>query len=62
MITARIIEIIEDRAALEQGLRILQEAAERKALPESVFLPTFNDSMLEENFRLTVEMVAGQLY
>lgn len=60
--TDRLIEIIEDRAALEMGLRIIMETAERRKLPEEVFLPTFNDTMLEENFKRTVEIVAGEKY
>lgn len=32
-----IIKIIEDKYALEMGLRIIMETAERKALPEEVF-------------------------
>ena len=54
--------IIEDRHSLEQGLRIIMEAAERKKLPEEVFLPTFNDSMLEETFVHTLEAVVGERY
>ena len=54
--------IIEDRHSLEQGLRIIMEAAERKKLPEEVFLPTFNDSMLEEAFVHTLEAVVGERY
>lgn len=58
----QIIKIIEDRAALEMGLRIIAESAARKKLPEEVFLPTFNDSMLEENFKLALEAVVGERY
>lgn len=54
--------MIEDRHSLEQGLRIIMEAAERKKLPEEVFLPTFNDSMLEEAFVHTLEAVVGERY
>ena len=54
--------MIEDRHSLEQGLRIIMEAAERKKLPEEVFLRTFNDSMLEETFVHTLEAVVGECY
>lgn len=60
--TDRLIEIIEDRAALEHGLRVIQSAAERKTLPEEGLLPTFNDIMLEECFKRTLEAVAGEKY
>lgn len=58
----RIIEIVEDRAMLEYGLRVIIEAAERRALPEEAFLPTFNDALLEETFRRAVELAAGRRY
>ena len=58
----RLIEIIEDRAALETGLRVVMETAERRRLPEEVFLPTFNDAMLEDLLRRTLEKVAGEKY
>lgn len=57
-----IIKIIEDKYALEMGLRIIMETAERKALPEEVFLPTFNDNLIEETFVATLEKVAGKKY
>ena len=58
----KLASMIEDRHSLEQGLRIIMEAAERKKLPEEVFLPTFNDSMLEEAFVHTLEAVVGERY
>jgi hypothetical protein len=60
--TKEMIEIVEDKYALELGLRILMVAAERKALPEEVFLPTFNDSMLEETYKVALEKVSGQKF
>ena len=57
-----IIKIIEDKYALEMGLRIIMETAERKVLPEDVFLPTFNDSLIEETFMATLEKVAGKKF
>ena len=57
-----IIKIIEDKYALEMGLRIIMETAERKVLPEEIFLPTFNDSLIEETFVATLEKVAGKKY
>lgn len=57
-----LVQRIEDRLSLEQGLRIIMEAAERKKLPEEVFLPTFNDSMLGETFIHTLEAVVGERY
>lgn len=60
--TKEMIEIVEDKYALELGLRILMVAAERKALPEEVFLPTFNDTILEETYKATLEKVSGQKY
>lgn len=53
----KLIEIIEDRAALEYGLRVIMEAAEKRAFPEEAYLPTFNDELLEECFTKTLELV-----
>lgn len=57
---SEIVALIEDKAALEYGLRVIMEAAERKAMPEDVFLPTFNDPMLDETFTKTLELVVGK--
>ena len=54
--------MIEDRHSLEQGLRIIMEAADRNNLPEEVFLNTYNDSILEEAFAHTLEAVVGERY
>lgn len=57
-----IVEIIEDRAALEMGLRVIMSAAEKGKLPEECLLPTFNDSMTEEQFKRVIETVVGKRY
>lgn len=53
----KIIEAVEDKVMLEYGLRVIMLAAEKKEMPDEALWPTFNDVMLEENFRKTLEMV-----
>ncbi len=60
--TEEMIKIIEDRYALELGLRIIMRSAELGGLPDESLLPTFNDSLIEENFRTTLETVVGKKY
>lgn len=56
----KLVEIVEDRAALEYGMRLIMDAAEKKAMPDAAYLPTFNDAMLEETFVRTLEAIAGK--
>lgn len=58
----RLIGLAEDKAALEQGLRVIMYAAETKELPPEGLLPTFGDGVLEEMFVRTLEKVAGGKY
>lgn len=60
--TEAMIKIIEDRYALELGLRIIMRSAELGGLPDESLLPTFNDILIEENFRMTLEAVVGKKY
>lgn len=58
----KMVEIVEDKAALETGLRVILWAAEKRELPDEGLLPVFNDSMTEELFREVLEKVAGKEY
>ncbi len=60
--TEEMIKIIEDRYALELGLRIIMRASEVCGLPDEAFLPTFNDSLVAETFKSTLENVVGKKY
>lgn len=53
----KLVEIVEDKAALEYGLRVIMDAAEKKEMPDDAYLPTFNDEMLEETFMQALEAV-----
>lgn len=58
----RLVEIIEERAALELGLRIVLEAAESKELPPEGTLPCFSSDVTESVFMSLLERVTGKKY
>lgn len=57
-----IIAIIEDRALLDLGLRMILEAAETKELPKEANLPVFHDELTGVNFISVLEKVTGKEY
>ena len=59
---SKLIEIIEDRVALEMGMRIIMSAIETKKLPDEALLPTFHDGMEEELFIDILEKIVGENY
>lgn len=58
----KFVEIVEDKAALELGLRVIMEVAETKVLPPVGVLPTFNDELIADMFSKTLELVAGKKF
>lgn len=58
----KFVEIVEDNAALELGLRVIMEVAETKNLPPVGVLPTFNDELIADMFNKTLELVAGKKF
>lgn len=58
----KFVEIVEDKAALELGLRVIMEVAETKVLPPVGVLPTFNDGLIADVFDKTLELVAGKKF
>lgn len=58
----KFVEIVEDKAALELGLRVIMEVAETKVLPPVGVLPTFNDELIADMFNKTLELVAGKKF
>lgn len=60
--TDRLIDIIEDHASYDVGLRILMSVAETKELPPYGTLPIFNDSITTDSFIAAVELIAGKKY
>lgn len=58
----KLIEIVQDHTSLVQALRIILEAAETKKLPPYAALPTFNDSILDDQVRNAIELITGEKY
>ena len=58
----KLIEIVQDHNSLVQALRLILEAAETKKLPPYATLPTFNDSVLDDQVRTAIELITGDKY
>ena len=58
----KLIEIVQDHTSLVQALRLILEAAETKKLPSYATLPTFNDSILDDQVRTALEFITGDKY
>ena len=58
----KLIEIVQDHTSLVQALRLILEAAETKELPQYATIPTFNDSILDDQVRIALESITGEKY
>ena len=58
----KLIEIVQDQTSLVQALRLILDAAETKKLPSYAALPTFNDSILDDQVRIVLESITGDKY
>ena len=58
----KLIEIVQDHTALVQALRLILDAAETKKLPSYATIPTFNDSILDDQVRTALEFITGDKY
>lgn len=58
----KLIEIVQDHTSLVQALRLILEAAETKKMPPYAALPTFNDSILDDQVRNAIELITGDKY
>lgn len=58
----KLIEIVQDHTSLVQALRIILDAAETKKMPPYAALPTFNDSILDDQVRTALEFITGDKY
>ena len=58
----KLIEIVQDHTSLVQALRLILYAAETKKLPPYATLPTFNDSILDDQVRIALESITGDKY
>ena len=58
----RLLEVVQDHTSLVHAFQFILEAAETKKLPSYGVLPTFNDDMLEDRIRKTLELITGEKY
>ena len=58
----KLIEIVQDHTSVVQARRLILDAAETKKLPPYATLPTFNDSILDDQVRTALEFITGDKY
>lgn len=58
----KLLEVVQDHTSLVQALRLILETAETKKLPTYATLPTFNDSILDDQVRTVIELITGEKY
>lgn len=58
----KLLEVVQDHTSLVQALRLILEAAETNKLPPYAALPTFNDSILDDQVRTALELITGDKY
>ena len=58
----KLVEIIEDRYAMEQAMRIILWSLETRQLPPESSLPLFSDSLVNETFFAILERITGKEY
>ena len=58
----KLLEVVQDHTSLVQALRLILEAAETNKLPPYATLPTFNDSILDDQVRTALEFITGDRY
>ena len=57
--TDKMIEIVEDYTSLVIALRMILEAAETKKTPPFGIVPTFNDSLIEDQVMAIFGLISG---
>lgn len=58
----KLLEVVQDHTSLVQALQFILETAETKKLPPYGILPTFNDSLLDDQVRIALELITGEKY
>ena len=58
--TDKMIEIVEDYTSLVIALRMILEIAETKKMPPIGFIPTFNDSLIEDQVMAIFGLISGE--
>ena len=60
IMTDKMIEIVEDYTSLVIALRMILEAAETKKMPPIGIVPTFNDSLIEDQVMAIFGLISGE--
>lgn len=60
MMTDKMIEIVEDYTSLVIALRMILETAETKETPPIGIVPTFNDSLIEDQVMAIFRLISGE--
>ena len=58
--TDKMIEIVEHYTSLVIALRMILETAETKKMPPIGIVPTFNDSLIEEQMMAISGLISGE--
>ena len=58
----KLLEVVQDHTSLVIALQFILEAAETKKLPPYGILPTFNESYLDDQVRIALELITGEKY
>jgi hypothetical protein len=58
----KLLEVVQDHTSLVHALQLILDAAETKKLPPYGILPTFNDSLLDDQVRIALELITGEKY
>lgn len=58
----RLLEIIQDQASMEIGMRMILNALDTKELPPQGILPVFNDALSQDVLMDCLEKATGQKY
>ena len=60
VMTDKMIEIVEDYTSLVITLRMILESAETNELPPTGIIPTFNDSLIEDQVMAIFKFISGK--
>ena len=58
----KLLEVVQDHTSLVIALQFILEAAETKKLPSYGILPTINDSLLNDQVKIALELITGEKY
>lgn len=58
----KLVEIIQDHAAMEIGMRMILNVLDTKELPPQGILPTFNDLLSADILMDCLEKITGKKY